>query len=167
MQAEYPQIPAFVLDCSEDLLPTVQSNPPFSNGPAGTSHPTSAAEALHPEQYTAIFSNAALHWILAPRASRGPFFEACYALLQPGGRFIAEAGAAGNVAEAHGAIVHELIYGQGIPLEKVHAKDPWWFGGLQDYRTLVEAAGFEWISGEVELRQTRLTEGPEGGVKGW
>jgi SAM-dependent methyltransferase len=167
MLAAYPHIPAFVLNCSDDLLPAVKANSPFPPGSASVSHPTSTPEALHSEQYTAIFSNAALHWILAPPAARRPFFQACYALLKPGGRLVAEAGAAGNVAEVHGAIVHELLYGQGISLDKVRAQDPWWFGSLQEYRSLVEAAGLEWIRGEVELRPTRLTEGPEGGVKGW
>ncbi|KAB8224752.1 hypothetical protein BDV33DRAFT_199424 [Aspergillus novoparasiticus] len=32
---------------------------------------------------------------------------------------------------------------------------------------LVEGAGFNWVKGEVQLRQTTLTEHEKGGVEGW
>lgn len=113
-----------------------------------------------------VFSNAALHWILRDPHTRLNTVKACFDALKPGGTFVSESGALGNVAEVHTAIISALVT-QGIPVETARSQSPWWFPSLEAMRQLLESAGFEWVKGEVELRQTGLTDGPEGGIEGW
>ena len=79
---------------------------------------------------------------------------------------VSESGAMGNVAEVHATIVAELMH-CGVPARRVREASPWWFPTEEEMRALLEGVGFEWVKGEVELRQTILTEGEEGGVRGW
>ena len=116
--------------------------------------------------FTKIFSNAALHWVLRDASTRDGFFKACFDALRPGGRMVSESGALGNVAEVHVAIVSALM-ARGVSAERTREISPWWFPSLEAMRALVEGAGFEWLRGEVELRQTTLTEGEGGGIRGW
>jgi prepilin-type processing-associated H-X9-DG protein len=53
-----------------------------------------------PEPVDAVFSNAALHWMPRP----GQVVGCVRAALRPGGRFVAEMGGAGNVAEILAAV---------------------------------------------------------------
>lgn len=113
-----------------------------------------------------VFSNAALHWILRDPASRANTIRGCFDALRPGGLMVSESGALGNVAEVHAAIISALAH-RGVPMEKARAASPWWFPSLDAMRALVESQGFRWLRGEVELRQTELTSGDDGGIKGW
>lgn len=79
---------------------------------------------------------------------------------------MSESGALGNVAEVHAAIVSALVI-QGIPVEEARAASPWWFPSQEAMKQLLEGEGFQWIKGEAELRQTKLTEHKEGGIEGW
>jgi trans-aconitate 2-methyltransferase len=85
------------------------------------------------EPFDAIFSNAALHWILPPdQAARR-----LAAALKPGGRLVAELGGTGNAAtlldaasallSAHGPAPH----------------NPWFFPSIGEYSALLEQAGLE------------------------
>jgi hypothetical protein len=116
--------------------------------------------------FTKIFSNAALHWILREPTTRTGFFKACHDALRPGGLMVSESGALGNVAEVHAAIVLALVT-RGVSPQKARDASPWYFPSLQAMRALVEGAGFRWVKGEVELRQTELTQGDGGGIRGW
>ena len=117
-------------------------------------------------KFDKIFSNAALHWILRDPNTRADFFKGCFDALKPGGVMVSESGALGNVAEVHAAIVLELI-NRGVSPQAARDASPWFFPSLEAMKTLVEGAGFEWIKGEVELRQTELTKGEGGGIAGW
>ncbi|EKG14428.1 Methyltransferase type 11 [Macrophomina phaseolina MS6] len=113
-----------------------------------------------------VFSNAALHWILRDPNTRANTIRGCFDALRPGGLMVSESGALGNVAEVHAAIIAALAH-RGVPIEKARAASPWWFPSLDAMRALVESQGFRWLRGEVELRQTELTSGDAGGIKGW
>ncbi|KAJ5413563.1 S-adenosyl-L-methionine-dependent methyltransferase [Penicillium sp. CMV-2018d] len=113
-----------------------------------------------------VFSNAALHWILRDPETRPNTIKGCFEALKPGGLLVSESGALGNVAEVHSAIISGLVT-QGIPVERAREASPWWFPSQQAMKELVEGAGFDWIKGEVQLRQTTLTENEKGGVEGW
>ena len=113
-----------------------------------------------------IFSNATLHWILRDASTRPRFFQGCFDALRPGGRMASESGALGNVAEVHAVIVLALVK-RGVSAERARAASPWWFPSVETMRALVEGAGFEWVRGEVDLRQTELTECEGGGIRGW
>ncbi|KAI2627562.1 S-adenosyl-L-methionine-dependent methyltransferase [Hypoxylon sp. NC1633] len=113
-----------------------------------------------------VFSNAALHWILHDETTRANTIKGCFDALKPGGVFVSESGALGNVAEVHAAIVGALVH-QGIPVETARKASPWWFPSIEAMKGLVERQGFRWVKGEVELRQTVLTSGKDGGIEGW
>ena len=116
--------------------------------------------------FTKVFSNATLHWVLRDPSTRADFFRACFDALRPGGRMVSESGAFGNVAEVHSTIVLALM-ARGVSAQKARELSPWWFPSLEAMRELVEGAGFEWVRGEIELRQTELTKGQGGGIHGW
>ena len=79
---------------------------------------------------------------------------------------VSESGGLGNVAEVHAALMGELIH-RGVTPERAREVSPWWFPSLESMEMLVEASGLKWIKGEIELRQTKLTEVEGGGIKGW
>ncbi|KAI5847079.1 S-adenosyl-L-methionine-dependent methyltransferase [Morchella snyderi] len=125
--------------------------------------------AQHPQQqqhYTKLVSNAALHWILRDPATRADVFRGALELLQPGGVFVAELGAAGNVAEVHAALVSALVH-RGVGVGAAVAASPWYFATEEGVRGLLRGAGFDVELVETELRQTVLTEVEGGGVEGW
>ncbi|KAE8382846.1 S-adenosyl-L-methionine-dependent methyltransferase [Aspergillus bertholletiae] len=117
-------------------------------------------------KFDKVFSNAALHWILHDPETRSNTIKGCFNALKPGGVFVSESGALGNVAEVHAAIVSALVV-QGIPVEEARAASPWWFPSQEAMKQLLEGEGFQWVKGEAELRQTRLTDHKEGGIEGW
>jgi len=116
--------------------------------------------------FTKVFSNAALHWILRDPTTREDFFKGCFDALKPGGLMVSESGALGNIAEVHAAIILELI-NRGVSPQNARDASPWFFPSLDTMKSLVEGAGFKWIKGEVELRQTELTREEGGGISGW
>jgi SAM-dependent methyltransferase len=86
------------------------------------------------DEFDAVFSNAALHWMTRPERVIAGVAKA----LKPRGRFVAEFGGHGNVA----AITTAL---QAIAMR--HGKDarlahPWFFPSPDIYRELLEAEGF-------------------------
>ncbi len=113
-----------------------------------------------------VFSNAALHWILSDPDSRKSTIAGCMRVVKLGGLFIAECGAIGNVAEVHAALIAALVH-RGVDEQLARQSSPWWFPSLGGMRVLLEGEGFEWVKGEVELRQTELTAGNGGGLVGW
>ena len=98
--------------------------------------------------FDAVFSNAALHWMLDPDA----VINGVHRALKPSGRFVGEFGGHGNVA----AITVALI----AALEK-HGVDainnnPWYFPTADAYRAKLEAHGFEVMSIQLIPRPTPL-----------
>ena len=143
-QANYPEITSRVVDCRFLSRETDLTNGAFDK----------------------IFSNAALHWILRDPSTRADTMRACFNALKPGGLMVSESGGLGNVAEVHAILVGELIH-RGVAPKRAREVSPWWFPSQEAMKALVEGAGFRWIKGEVELRQTKLTDGEGGGIKGW
>ena len=134
---------------------------------------TLASHLPHPQtRFTKIFSNAALHWILRGLAPQHPnpdftplvdFFRACYDLLSPGGIFVSESGAHGNVGEVHAALVSALIH-RGIPAAEARQASPWFFPSTKLMETVLTTAGFQV---EVSEAEERPTEAIGGGVENW
>lgn len=98
-------------------------------------------------QFDAVFSNAAMHWMLdADAVARGVF-----AALKPGGRFVAEMGGFGNIAailtaltsvmKAHG--YSDVAPGQFYPT-------------VEQYEQVASSAGFVHFVGQLVPRQTEL-----------
>lgn len=94
------------------------------------------AEALaFRRPFDAVFSNAALHWIKRADA----VLEGVREALRPGGRFVAELGAHGNVASVRAELRGALLRRGLDPA----AADPWYFPAREEYAAKLAAQGFE------------------------
>jgi len=106
------------------------------------------------QEFDAVFSNAALHWMLDPDAVIAGVARA----LKPGGRFVGEMGGAGNVA----AIVDALVAGLDRRGLDGRAALPWYFPTPADYRARLERAGFTVTALDLFPRPTPLPTGLHG-----
>jgi SAM-dependent methyltransferase len=119
--------------------------------------------------FDAVFSNAALHWILRPPEKRTNALKGAYDALKSGGRFVFEFGGAGNVAE----VVTALIFAQlesGTLLEKARESIPWFFPDEKWMEKALESVGFKVKQLELIYRPTKLnpeSEDGTGGLEGW
>lgn len=120
--------------------------------------------SLQTANFSKIFSNAAMHWILAPPATREAFFHGVKNALIPGGRFVFEMGGLGNVAEVRAALLSAV--GRRVGLARAKEVDPWFFPDEEWVRDMVErtVGGFEI---EKIEREWRPTDADVGGVQGW
>ncbi len=104
-------------------------------------------------EFDAVFSNAALHWMKNPELVIAGVWQA----LKPGGRFVGEFGGYGNVATIVTAI-ESALSSRGMP-----ATSPWFFPRPNEYRELLEASGFEVQNIDLIPRPTLLS----GDMGGW
>jgi len=116
---------------------------------------TDAAVMDFDEEFDAVFSNAALHWMRPAEAVARNIHRA----LKPNGRFVAEFGGRGNIAHIRNAL-HESLRSRGIAPDKV---DPWYFPSPGEYAELLQANGFELRSATHFERPTELP----GGISDW
>lgn len=86
-------------------------------------------------EFDAVFSNAALHWMLEPERVINGVWQG----LKPGGRFVGEMGGFGNVAAIASAMRAVANARGGDP----ELASPWFFPTAPHYAALLEAAGFE------------------------
>lgn len=105
-------------------------------------------------EFDAVFSNAALHWMLNHEA----IVASIHRSLKPGGRFVAEFGGHGNVAAICTAMLAAL-QARGISGK---ARFPWFFPTPEEYRDCLETAGFTIETIELIPRPTRLPTGMTG-----
>ncbi len=99
--------------------------------------------------FDAVFSNAALHWMIRPDA----VLAGVAACLAPGGRFVGELGGFGNVRAIMAAVLAAMAArGQTVPA----AAWPWVFPTAADYRRRLADAGFVVASCQLIDRPTRL-----------
>ena len=118
-------------------------------------HVGSGEDLAFDDEFDAVFSNAALHWM--KRADR--VIDGAWRALAPGGRFVAECGGDGCVARIVGAL--------SAALERrghdAAAANPWYFPTVADYRARLAARGFAVESIALIPRPTPLP----GDVTGW
>lgn len=100
------------------------------------------------DEFDAVFSNAALHWIRRADA----MMEGVYRSLRRGGRFVAECGGHGCVDKIRIAAV-QALHRRGIDGE---SRVPWYFPTPGDYATRLERAGFRVNSIALIPRPTPL-----------
>ena len=99
-------------------------------------------------EFDAVFSNAALHWI---RDHDAVLSGVCRAL-RPAGRFVAEFGGAGNIEAVRLALVAVLNRRGFDGL----SYDPWYFPSVLEYSECLEH-GFTVDTAELFARPTRIT----------
>ncbi|WP_254525084.1 class I SAM-dependent methyltransferase [Natrinema caseinilyticum] len=104
------------------------------------------------EPFDAVFSNAALHWI----PDQDAVLESVADALDPGGRFVAELGGAGNVAAIVDAVRVEAAE-RGYDVDA-----PWYFPSIGDYASKLESHGLETRSATLFDRPTELENGTNG-----
>ncbi len=105
------------------------------------------------DEFDAVFSNAALHWMSDPKG----VIEGVWRALRSGGRFVGEFGGYGNVSGIIAAI-ESAISSRGLAVAC-----PWFFPRAREYQALLETAGFEVHEIVSFPRPTMLP----GDVKGW
>jgi SAM-dependent methyltransferase len=105
------------------------------------------------EEFDAVFSNAALHWMSEPAKVVSGVWRA----LKPGGRFVGEFGGHGNVSTILAALESALAR-RGISVPS-----PWYYPRVEDYRGLLEAQGFVVERIALFPRPTPLP----GDMRGW
>ena len=126
-------------------------------------HLLDAAAMRFDTEFDAVFSNAAIHWMLDKEAVAAAIFRS----LKPGGRFAGEMGGEGNIATLRGGIRDELT-ARGYP---VPAEDPQWYPSPDEFAQIYGGAGFAGIDARIIPRETDLASGIAEWVKtfraGW
>jgi trans-aconitate methyltransferase len=116
----------------------------------------SATDLSYRNQFDAVFSNAALHWITGVSGQQAAL-AGVHRALRPGGRFVAEMGGHGNIAAIRTALQSTLAL-FGIEAETAAAS---FFPSPAVYRRLLEQTGFTVQSIELIPRPTPLPNGME------
>jgi trans-aconitate methyltransferase len=103
------------------------------------------------QEFDAVFSNAALHWM----RDQDAVLDGVYRALRPGSRFVAECGGQGNIAAIRVALL-AVLTARAIPPERIENNR---FFSNTEYRALLESHGF--LVEEVTLtpRPTPLPSG--------
>ncbi len=139
------------LDSSASMIATARNN-----FPGMEFIEASAATFSLPVQYNAIFSNAALHWML----DKEQVAARMYQHLQPGGRLVLEMGAQGNVASLLQAL-EKAMQQHGYSYRPF-----WYFPSLGEYASLLEKYGFRIHQAHCFDRATELAN-PDNGIIEW
>lgn len=106
-------------------------------------------------EFDAVFTNAALHWMMQPSAVASGVFKA----LKPGGRYVGEFGGFGNIASIQaGARAIMALNGYAVPPGLPH-----YYPAPEDFSALLSDAGFIDITAQLIPRPTPLPTG----LKGW
>ncbi len=106
-------------------------------------------------EFDAVFSNAALHWMIEPEKVIASVARA----LKPRGRFVGEFGGFGNVAAVATAM---RAVGATMGGDVVQA-GPWFFPTTKQYGAMLEARGFAVEEITTFYRPTTLPQG----MRGW
>jgi trans-aconitate 2-methyltransferase len=137
------------LDHSAEMLAEARKNFPdlaFVEGDAADFH--------FPAPFDAVFSNAALHWVKDADGAVRSIARA----LRPGGRFVAEFGGRGNIANVQAAL--RTVLG---PV--ADERSPWFYPSIGEYTAILERHGLEVRNASLFDRPTAL-EG-ENGLENW
>ncbi|MFJ8459384.1 methyltransferase domain-containing protein [Lysinibacillus xylanilyticus] len=118
------------IDASHDMIIAAQQKYP------DIKFYTQDAAALHiTNQFNAVFSNAALHWM----KQQDQVIQNIYNSLKQGGRFVAEMGGHGNIASIVWALQKSM---EVLNLSYIEEYFPWYFPTLEEYQSKLEDAGF-------------------------
>jgi trans-aconitate methyltransferase len=139
------------IDASESMLATARQR-----NSAITWEQQNATALPYNQQFDAVFSNAALHWITGVHGHQATL-AGVHRALRPNGRFVAEMGGHGNIASIRTAL-QAVLTPYGIHAEDTAAS---FFPSPATYRRLLEDAGFTVHSIELIPRPTPLPNGME------
>ncbi len=114
-----------------------------------------ATKMTFENEFDAVFSNAALHWMLDPTAVVAGVAKA----LRPGGRFVAEMGGKGNIQIIVNGIERVVSRYRTPPQSRTY------YPSISEYTAILEAHGLEVRLAELFDRPTPL-EG-DTGMENW
>jgi trans-aconitate 2-methyltransferase len=103
--------------------------------------------------FDAVFSTAALHWMLDHEA----VFASVYSALAPGGRFVAQCGGGHNLRrllDRAAALARESAYAEYFAAWR----DPWEFADVPTTMIRLERAGFTAVDVSLEFSPTTLPD---------
>lgn len=106
-------------------------------------------------EFDAVFTNAALHWMM----DHGAVADGVFRALKPGGRFVGEFGGFGNVAALR-AGMRAVLALEGHPVPERDAQS---YGEPGPFAALLEEAGFVDVEAWLTPRPTELPNG----IQGW
>lgn len=141
------------IDNSADMIETAKKKYPSIDFQV-----KSATDFSFDKQFDAVFSNAALHWVLEKEKA----VKQIYNCLKTKGRFVAEMGGKGNVAHIINALKDALIKNGFPENSKI---ENWYFPSLSEYAALLERNGFRVVFASHFDRETLLKD--ENGIKNW
>ncbi|MBQ0720557.1 MAG: methyltransferase domain-containing protein [Gammaproteobacteria bacterium] len=104
-------------------------------------------------EFDAVFSNAALHWLTEPEK----VIKGVHGALKNNGRFVAEMGGDGNIAALLKAMAEVFEENPSFGT----FKHPWYFPTVDGYKNRLEKAGFMLEAIELIPRPTPLESGLE------
>ncbi|MED4784617.1 class I SAM-dependent methyltransferase [Brevibacillus choshinensis] len=140
-------------DFSPDMIEAARSKYPHLSFAIADAHAFRSDE-----QFDAIFSNAALHWMQRPEKVA----ESVWLALAPGGRFVAEFGGKGNCEQVVAAL-RVALGRKGISADE---RNPWYFPSIGEYTSLLERQGFRVVLSSHIDRPTLMPDG-DGGLRHW
>ena len=111
------------------------------------------------QPFDAIFSNAALHWVLRKEDA----IQSMYRNLKKGGRLVLEFGGKGNVETIANQLRLSL---EKRGFEENAALTLWYFPSIGEYASLLEKYGFRVTFAQHFDRPTELAD-PTSGIKDW
>jgi trans-aconitate methyltransferase len=135
------------LDADAQMIERARARFPGLEFVRGDGHDFSLGE------FDAVFSNAALHWLTRPKAVT----SAVRAALRAGGRFVAEQGGAGNVAQTTAILDAARIDAGAAALPS-----PWYFPSVAEHAALLESCGFRVVAMFHFDRPSALPDSPDG-----
>ena len=142
------------IDSSPEMIAAAQRNCP--NLRFDVAH----IEALDSSnEFDAVFSNAALHWVRDQQRAIGNIAHA----LKPGGRFVFEMGGRGNLGCLLEAAFRALT---SLGVRQPERLMPWHFPSIGEYASLLESRGFRVRFATLFERPTVL-DGGERGLANW
>lgn len=140
------------VDASPDMIGQARQN-----FPKLTFSLQDATALTYQNEFDAVFSNAALHWMLEPARVAASLSRA----LRPSGRLVAEMGGKGNIrliVDAIETVVERYSSGQTVPSRN-------YFPSIPEYTAILEAHGFEAVYARLFDRPTPLDG--ETGMDDW
>lgn len=106
-------------------------------------------------EFDAVVSNAALHWIRDQRAAIASVARA----LKPGGRFVFEMGGHRNLRQTMATGCEAM---RSLGVENPEGRIPWYFPSIGEYAQQLESAGFDIRFAALIDRPTKLEHGEAG-----
>lgn len=141
------------LDSSKEMIETARRKYPDIQFDV-----KSATDFSYDSPFDAVFSNATLHWVLDYESA----VKCIYNTLKPNGRFVAEFGGKGNVANIVNALKGAL---KNEGYTEAANKQVWYFPSLSEYTSVLEQNSLRVVYAVHFDRDTLLKD--DNGIRNW